>query len=395
MSLPRFKDEKQVISFGVIVFLLVSIPLTTYLAIQTREPRSQAAISYTLDSFNVLSGSENPIISGNKIVWTSSNSGPNRNLFLRDLTTGVTTQVTNDTKYFYHHDLDGEKLVWQESGTNKIWYKNLITGEVRQLGIGWYPAVSGDRIVWWNYNIVGGVEADGITLYNLASSTSTLLPNTKGYFWDLDLEGTKLIITGGGIHYYNLTNNSKVKVSTETSTESSENGVVSGDFIIWQKSDNFGNYSEIWKYQISTGAKAKISTQQRAFRPRIDQNKVVWVVPFEGNIGFYIYDLSANIERKLDPYASNHYEFLGISGGKVVWLSYEGVFPFTEKVYVYEESGGGTKLGDINGDGSVGILDLSILLSTWDSTTDLRADLNSSGRVDILDLSTLLSKWGT
>jgi hypothetical protein len=54
--------------------------------------------------------------------------------------------------------------------------------------------------------------------------------------------------------------------------------------------------------------------------------------------------------------------------------------------------------GDLNGDGRVNILDLSILLSNWNRTTgnltNPKADLNGDGKVDILDLSILLSRWG-
>jgi hypothetical protein len=48
--------------------------------------------------------------------------------------------------------------------------------------------------------------------------------------------------------------------------------------------------------------------------------------------------------------------------------------------------------GDLNSDGSVGILDLSILLSKW-QTSNVTADINTSGNVDIIDLSMLLSSW--
>ena len=53
-----------------------------------------------------------------------------------------------------------------------------------------------------------------------------------------------------------------------------------------------------------------------------------------------------------------------------------------------------TKVGDINGDSSINILDLSVLLTKW-GTSDTMADLDKSGKVDIIDLSILLTKWGT
>lgn len=52
------------------------------------------------------------------------------------------------------------------------------------------------------------------------------------------------------------------------------------------------------------------------------------------------------------------------------------------------------KSGDINGDNSVDVTDLSILLSNWQKTT-ASADLNKDGIVDIFDLSILLSHYGT
>lgn len=51
-------------------------------------------------------------------------------------------------------------------------------------------------------------------------------------------------------------------------------------------------------------------------------------------------------------------------------------------------------VGDINRDGAVNVMDLSLLLSAW-GTSNTGADLNGSGRVDVFDLSLLLSKWGS
>jgi hypothetical protein len=50
--------------------------------------------------------------------------------------------------------------------------------------------------------------------------------------------------------------------------------------------------------------------------------------------------------------------------------------------------------GDLNGDGSVNITDLSILLSNY-NTANALADINSDGSVNVFDLSILLSHYGT
>jgi hypothetical protein len=53
-----------------------------------------------------------------------------------------------------------------------------------------------------------------------------------------------------------------------------------------------------------------------------------------------------------------------------------------------------TKPGDINNDGRVDILDLSILLSKYGGT-DSAADINKDGVINVFDLSVLLSHYGT
>lgn len=53
-----------------------------------------------------------------------------------------------------------------------------------------------------------------------------------------------------------------------------------------------------------------------------------------------------------------------------------------------------TLAADINCDGSVNLLDLSLLASQWDMKRTGRTDINSSGSVDLLDLSLLASQWG-
>jgi hypothetical protein len=50
-------------------------------------------------------------------------------------------------------------------------------------------------------------------------------------------------------------------------------------------------------------------------------------------------------------------------------------------------------IADLNNDGNVNSIDLSILVSRW-GTSDAEADINDDGLVNSLDLSVLVSKWG-
>ncbi len=75
-----------------------------------------------------------------------------------------------------------------------------------------------------------------------------------------------------------------------------------------------------------------------------------------------------------------------------------GVLAHDFSIWSQTTNGGGgtdcTKVADINCDGLVNILDMSILLSKW-NTTDPTADINHDGKVSVFDLSILLSKWGS
>jgi hypothetical protein len=56
-----------------------------------------------------------------------------------------------------------------------------------------------------------------------------------------------------------------------------------------------------------------------------------------------------------------------------------------------------TKIGDLNNDTKIDVLDLSFMLSNWDPTGSkpkTAADINNDNKVDVLDLSALLSNWG-
>lgn len=50
--------------------------------------------------------------------------------------------------------------------------------------------------------------------------------------------------------------------------------------------------------------------------------------------------------------------------------------------------------GDIDGNGTVNLFDLSVLLSNWNKSGSAGSDLDGNGMVNLVDLSMLLSNWG-
>ncbi|MCH8151182.1 MAG: VCBS repeat-containing protein [Planctomycetes bacterium] len=68
--------------------------------------------------------------------------------------------------------------------------------------------------------------------------------------------------------------------------------------------------------------------------------------------------------------------------------------PTTLKLRVTVLDGGRVSIYDLNGDGTVGILDLLALLAAWGPNRGHPADFDGDGTVGILDLLALLANWG-
>jgi hypothetical protein len=83
--------------------------------------------------------------------------------------------------------------------------------------------------------------------------------------------------------------------------------------------------------------------------------------------------------------------------GLATYTSYESIgFPgyhWAHNFTSWGGGGGGTCVGDLNGDSVVDGADLTILLGSW-GTSDAVADLNEDGSVDGADLTLLLGAWG-
>ncbi len=61
---------------------------------------------------------------------------------------------------------------------------------------------------------------------------------------------------------------------------------------------------------------------------------------------------------------------------------------------VFDAAAPGMCPWDLDGTGSVGILDLLALLAAWGTDPGGPPDFNNDGTVGILDLLTLLANWG-
>lgn len=108
---------------------------------------------------------------------------------------------------------------------------------------------------------------------------------------------------------------------------------------------------------------------------------------FADYLGGFIKNLDPNNGNLVTDFASGVGGTVDLKEGLDGALYYLNLFDGT----VYKAQPGANP-GDINNDGQVNIFDLSILLSSW-NTSDATADINNDGIVNIFDLSILLSNW--
>ena len=97
-----------------------------------------------------------PGIWENRIVYDSNENG-NRDIFLYDITTGITTQITTDSANQWNAKIYGDYIVWvdKRNGDRDIYAYDLGTGTEMQITTDPYdqahPYVYGDIIIWADF----------------------------------------------------------------------------------------------------------------------------------------------------------------------------------------------------------------------------------------------------
>ncbi len=148
--------------------------------------------------YDVASGNESPVfmtnatlqildVTGDRIVWMESASGKLwelNEIHRFNCSTGEDRVVLADPVPKKNPDMDGTRIVWEfgergsvfEHNGSDIYCTDLETGESFPLDTGWgnqvHPAISGDRVVWFNFY----PEEKGLYLYEFEPEAEATLP---------------------------------------------------------------------------------------------------------------------------------------------------------------------------------------------------------------------------
>lgn len=202
---------------------------------------------------------EFPDVDGRRVVWQDFRFGPT-DIFLRDLTTGVITNLTQSATWEVQPDLDGDLVVWKD-GYNGIGIHglNLVTGQIFTVTEGHSetsrPHLSGNLVVWAD-NRAGGDDWN-IYGYNVESETEFTIADAPG---------------------------------------SQQDPRIDGNYVVWW------DYQEhVYLYDVSTQQTTPILDTWGARLPDVSQadNVLVWQDFRNGNWDIYGYDLTSQTEITL------------------------------------------------------------------------------------------------
>ncbi len=261
-------------------------------------------------------------------------------------------QLTQNQDAYSIADISGDRVVWwQRVGPNapELYVHDLSTGvtqPIRRASTGWVeypPAISGKRVVWVERNATGPVHS--LYLYDVETGqqqtiASGVIDNSGKS--SVDISGDLVVwveyVNGNwDVFLSDIVTGGKSRLTTHPSIQS--NPAISGNVAVWQDCRNhpypdfpcvdyLGNwdlYMCTYNPQDGTCPEQQLTNQRRAqFQPAISGRRIVWTdlryslkdSDFTWHI--YSYDLDATAEQVI----SNRYaqEAPAISGDLVVWV---------------------------------------------------------------------------
>ncbi|MBX4197355.1 polysaccharide deacetylase family protein, partial [Candidatus Saccharibacteria bacterium] len=296
-------------------------------------------------------------------------------------------------------------------------------------------------------NIINQTKANNqwliLTFHDISPTASTNPDNYQYNTADLDAiaayvkaQGIPVVNINGGLvtNVGNLLANSSFDAALSSNTADTTAWSTDSPTTIKQDSANNGNYPSPANSALLTGTAANT----HLFSPRVavDGTKTYvlknylnvtnMAVAAGHEIAFYIdeYDASGaylgatarymksevgNAANPTGAWVENlNFTYTPTATAKfarlqLVVTANSGAKVYLDNVQWFAEDGSTTggqgavgKAGDVNGDGAINALDLSILLSHWNQAgaTHATGDLSGDAAVNALDLSILLSNWG-
>ena len=232
-----------------------------------------------------IAGQETPKIYGDIVVWadyrndkSTSIATTNRDIFMKNLSTGKITQITNDPADQRNPDIYGNLIVWEDmrSGFSEIYGYDLRTQQETRIvgGTGgniFNPSISNNVLVCYAGQWICLPLGNSPTTVFASDGNPKIDGSTNRICYQ---KGTDLILqTFNGMDVHVMY--TKVATITDTSIKQYDSY---GDNVVWV--DKVNNNYNLFLKNIVTGIQTQITnyvTASSNFYPSIYENKVVYV----------------------------------------------------------------------------------------------------------------------
>jgi beta propeller repeat protein len=303
-----------------------------------------------------------PSIYGDKIVWSDNINGNYKfNVWMYDLSTHTSKQITTDNFNQLDTEIYGDKIVWIDNRNSNwdIYMYDLSTDTERQITTDLNnqndPHIYEDKIVWQDYRNSNW----DIYMYDLSTDTERQI-TTDIYFQGYpSIYGDKIVWIDNrnsnlDIYMYDLSTDTERQITTDLNNQNDPH--IYEDKIVWTEGD-------IYMYDLSTDTERQITTDlNNQNDPHIYEDKIIYVEEIEDTRKVYFYDLSTDTERLImnneldDQYSPDIY------GDKLIWINNEALIT-SNKIAVYNLQCLSYVCGDATGDKRINIGDVIYLVN--------------------------------
>lgn len=300
-----------------------------------------------------------PEIDGDYVVWLGG-TVLNEDVYLRQISTGDTTNVSHNRAIGYILDVSGDYVLWQNYKYKAFLYQ-ISTGDTKVVAkYSSYPKIDGDYVVWCNteehfsevhlYQISTGITSQIAEVSNgmrrpeisgdyVVWATSSgggmevflhqISENETTRIWHQEASIPHLKIVGDHVWWWSYEEGKSYlyKISTNDFVEipgGSKDMQVHADHLAW--SEEIDGDKEVFLHQISTGTTTQITdntTDDLVYQ--VNDDYVLWVQSSEPADEIYLYQIETGKTIQVSNMASNAYE-VKIDGDYVVWHDYSDAY---------------------------------------------------------------------
>jgi beta propeller repeat protein len=271
----------------------------------------------------------NPDVSGAKLVYSDYRKqhdvgDPNDpdtlyDIRVRDLKTGKEKVLTPKHDAYEDAVISGNRVVWLSSNGKKwsLWYHNLSTGTHKKL-----PFLSGEYRIDGKRLCYTGTN-QRIYVYNFSTKSRKAVSPKGQNAAACDISGSTVVwqvSTGApnfAIYAYDLGTKKLTQVSTVVAD--AELPRVDGSIVVWADNRDGLLNDDVFAYDLATHTERRITSDPHSQSyPTVSAGRVVYQDDRTGNGQLYLYDLATGVETRVTNNSGSTWN-AAISGNRIVY----------------------------------------------------------------------------